>query len=126
VFSGHIQRHRNDNEGNFNRFRFFTVQNWIIINLVELLPSVEQTQPKAVDSNANAVVNDLKPPSVSFEDLIFENFEPLHKEMPILCESSNNALDFGTAESAFDAQIAQPQSPSILDELVQAVYGTIS
>lgn len=89
------------------------------------LPKAGKKRPDNVASNSKALVSDFKQPSVSLEDLIFEHFEPVLKQMPILCESSNNPLDFGSAESEFDTQIAQPPSPSILDELVQAVYGTL-
>jgi hypothetical protein len=89
------------------------------------LPIVGKNRLEDVASNSKALVSDFKQPSVSLEDLIFEHFEPVLKQMPILCESSNNPLDFGAEESAFDSQIAQPPSPSILDELVQAVYGTL-
>lgn len=90
---------------------------------------MRKKQPTAVASNPKALDADLKPLSVSFADLIFENFESVDKQMPILAESLNNPLDFGAAESVFETQIAQPPSPSILDdlpaELVQ-VYGALT
>lgn len=94
--------------------------------MLNFLPSVGKNQPAVIASNSKALASVEKTPIVTLEDLIFEHFEAGDKDMPILCESSNTALDFGSAEIEFDEQIAQPPSPSILDELVQAVYGTLS
>jgi len=62
------------------------------------LPIVGKNRLEDVASNSKALVSDFKQPSVSLEDLIFEHFEPVLKQMPILCESSNNPLEFGAEE----------------------------